>query len=425
MDPIALLRSLDATGQGFEHRPVPAINTHIHLPPNFSAFQSIEQATEKAAEERLVVLGVGNYYDFRVYEQFTDQALAKGIFPLFGTEVIAMQEDLRRQGIRVNDPVNPGKTYICGKGITRFANPSNGARGLLEQIRNNDAWRAEQMAARLDQYFSSRGISTNLNASIIVQMVARRHNCPADSVVLQERHLAMAFQQRLFEIIPAGQRSKVLASQLGVDAQKADMLEDPIHLQEQIRNSLMKAGRPCFVPELYIDLDKARGLIRQLGGIECYPVVADMANPPCQFETPVDQLLQRLKAMGISMVEFISVRNSPTALTDYVRSLRQSGFAVCNGTEHNTERLVPLEPTCKASLPIPDQLRQIFWEGACVIAAHQYLTANGKPGFVDGEGRPNPAWRDPDQRIKALADIGSRVIRRYRAIYGNERRSTR
>jgi hypothetical protein len=23
-------------------------------------------------------------------------------------------------GVRVNDPGNPGKTYLCGKGITRF-----------------------------------------------------------------------------------------------------------------------------------------------------------------------------------------------------------------------------------------------------------------------------------------------------------------
>lgn len=419
MDPIGLLRSLDATGQALEFKGVPAANTHIHLPPNFSAFQSVEQAIDKGAAEGLVVLGAGNYYDFRVYEQFTDLALAKGIFPLFGTEIIAMQEDLRRQGIRVNDPVNPGKTYICGKGITRFTDLSKDASPLLEQIRNNDAWRAEQMAASLDRYFLAHRINTNLDAGTIIQMVARRHRCPTDWVVLQERHLAMAFQQRLFEIIPEGHRSKVLGDLLGLGPRESDRLEDPVGLQEQIRNILMKVGRPCFVPELYIDLDKARGLIRQLGGIECYPVVADMANPPCQFETPVDQLAQRLKAMGVYMVEFISVRNSPPVVTHYVQALRQSGFAICNGTEHNTERILPLEPTCKAGQPIPDQLRRIFWEGACVIAAHQYLTANGKLGFVDEEGRPNPAWPEPDQRIKAFADIGNRVIHRYRTIYGS------
>ena len=31
-----------------------------------------------------------------------------------------MQADLRDAGIKVNDPGNPGKTYLCGKGITRF-----------------------------------------------------------------------------------------------------------------------------------------------------------------------------------------------------------------------------------------------------------------------------------------------------------------
>ncbi|MHC4555059.1 MAG: hypothetical protein ACYSUS_07170, partial [Planctomycetota bacterium] len=95
-------------------------NSHIHLPPNFSAFKRVEQAVQIASDEGVQVLGCGNYYDYSVYQQFTETAQSKGIFPLFGTEIIALETDLQEQGIRINDPGNPGKYYICGKGISRF-----------------------------------------------------------------------------------------------------------------------------------------------------------------------------------------------------------------------------------------------------------------------------------------------------------------
>ena len=43
------------------------VNSHLHLPPNFSAFQTVRQAVELAAEQQIGVLGVSNYYDYDVY----------------------------------------------------------------------------------------------------------------------------------------------------------------------------------------------------------------------------------------------------------------------------------------------------------------------------------------------------------------------
>ena len=39
-------------------------NSHIHLPPNFSAFQNIEEVISLARKEQLRYLGASNYYDF-------------------------------------------------------------------------------------------------------------------------------------------------------------------------------------------------------------------------------------------------------------------------------------------------------------------------------------------------------------------------
>jgi hypothetical protein len=48
-----------------------------------------------------------------------------------------------------------------------------------------------------------------------------------------------------------------------------------------------------------------------------------------------------------------------------------------------------------------------------VIAAHQFLGANGKSGYVDAYGEPAPSYSSPDARIKAFARLGAAVIEKY------------
>jgi hypothetical protein len=391
----------------------PKINTHVHMPPNFSAFETVRQAVSLAAQQGVVVLGAGNYYDYRPYAEFSEAAQQAGVFPLFGTEIIALQRDLMDQRIRVNDPGNPGKTYVCGKGITRFADLSPRARQVLNTIRGNDSQRMAAMTGKMAQVFDSHGVATGLDADKVIDRVAARHGCRRDTVVLQERHVAQAFQERLFGLVPPERRGETLRSLFGAEPKVKS--NDAVGIQNEFRSHLMKSGKPCFVPEQYVSLAEARDLIWQLGGIDCYPVVADMVTPGCEFETPVDRLVETLRGLGVTAVEFISVRNSVKVLTEYVTRLRQAGFAVTDGTEHNTLDLIPMEPTCKAGEPVPEALKEIFWEGACVIAAHQFLGAHGQAGFVDDKGQPNPKYRSVEERIKAFSRIGSAVIRRYLA----------
>src|SRR5438132_266990 len=129
----------DLAGQGYAPPVRPSVNSHIHLPPNFSAFETVQQATDLAADQGVGVLGVSNYYDYDVYAQFITLARKRGIFPLFGLEIICMIDELRTAGIKINDPGNPGKMYICGKGITKFAQMTPEAARLLNLIRLNDS----------------------------------------------------------------------------------------------------------------------------------------------------------------------------------------------------------------------------------------------------------------------------------------------
>ena len=380
-------------------------NSHIHLPPNFSAFETVQQAVQTAADEGVQVLGCGNYYDYSVYQCFTETAQDKGVFPLFGTEIIALETDLQEQGIRINDPGNPGKYYICGKGISRFEQLSPRADELLSGIRNNDTLRMREMTEKMAAVFSEQGIDTGLDDKAVIDRVVKRHGCSADMVTLQERHLTQAFQEVFFEKVPSDQRIAKLTELFGTEPKSGP--EDAVGIQNEIRTYLMKAGKVCFVPETFVNLAQAKELILELGGIPCYPVLADGSSQRCEYEMPLEKLIETLKANDYAMVELIPIRNSAESLTEYVTAIRQAGIAVVAGTEHNTLDLLPIQPTCVGGAAIPEGIDAIFKEGICVLAAHAFLKAQGQDGFVDA------AEEDANERIERFGRIGAVVLKRY------------
>ena len=207
-------------------------NSHIHLPPNFSAFETVEQAVELAADQGVRVLGCGNYYDYSVYQRFTETARDKNVFPSFGTEIIALETDLQQKDIRINDPGNPGRHYICGKAISRFEDLSSRADELLSGIRNNDKLRMTEMVVKMAAVFSEHGIDTGLDDQAVIARVVKRHGCSADTVTLQERHLAQAFQEVFFDEVSEGQRQQKLTDIFRVSSQSNP--SDTVGIQNEI-----------------------------------------------------------------------------------------------------------------------------------------------------------------------------------------------
>ena len=417
-DSLAFLRSLGSVEslqrdaqEGVGQATPLLFNCHIHLPPNFSAFESVEQAVDLARDQGVKVLGASNYYDFSVYEPFVSQTQTAGIFPLFGTEIIALERDLMAQGIRLNDPANPGKVYICGKGITQFQVLSERAEALLQTIRRNDVKRIATMVQKMADVFKAGGLDTGLTVERIVDRVAARHGCDRDTITLQERHVAQAFQEVTSELCKKDPDSARWHAVLGTTPRSAR--DDAVGLQTEIRSHLMKSGKPCFVPEDFLTLAQARELINALGGIVCYPVLADGVDPICEYEKDADTLVDHLQTERISMVEFIPLRNQPDCLEEYVTRIRAAGIAVVAGTEHNTLALDPIDPACVGAAPLPDTVRSIFWEGTCVLAAHQFLGAQGESGFTDGQGQPNIQYASAEERIAAFAALGRTVMARY------------
>ena len=389
----------------------PRVNAHVHLPPNFSAFETTRQAVEMAVAQDVRILGASNYYDYSVYGELATLASGRGLFPIFGLEIISLVDDLVQRGVKVNDPGNPGKYYFCGKGITRFAPMTDEARGLLQVIRDSDSARMAAVADRLAALFAEAGMETGLDGEAVTDRVVARHGSPRETVYLQERHVAQAFQEVLFEQVAQGDRAAFLHRAYGVPPKAAS--GDAVGTQNEIRSQLLKRGKPAYVQETFVDFGHAYRLVLALGGVPCYPALADGADPITEYEASADDLIADLRARSIVCAEFVPNRNTPAVLSRYVHAMRAAGLFVTAGTEHNTLDLLPLAPTCVDGLPIPEEVQEVFWEGACVLVAHQYLTLWGQPGFVDGAGTPDPAYPFADARIEAYRALGAAVIARY------------
>ncbi len=389
-----LLAGLGGSVPKWDPEPRPH-NAHIHLPPNFSAFDSVEEAVSQAQAEGAVLLGTANYYDYAVFEPFAARCPAAGIFPLVGTEILTWMDDCAERGWLVNDPGNPGKAYLCGKAIVRCAEPTAWAAAKLGEIRAGDSRRMEQMAARIVEAARAVGLKLELGADGVRERVARRHRVPVETVVLQERHLAMAVAERLL----AADDPEAAARLLGCDPPT-----DPIPLQNEVRSRLMKAGKPAYVEERFVPFEEAARLIRELGGVPCYPAIMDgIPGGPSRFESSPEELAERLVERGIPAIEFIPTRNDPDVLEAYAAAARSAGLVVAAGTEHNTLGRQPILPTCKGGAPIPRRAAELFWEGACVLAGHQTAVAKGEPGFEEAGG-------GVEERIARFRAIGCAAI---------------
>lgn len=360
----------------------PIVNTHVHFPPNFSAFTTVADAIGQARAEQVAVLGASNFYDQQVYASIAELTQAAGITASYGLEFITHVPDLADQGVRVNDPANPGRMYLTGKGIDPARLGSPAARAVTDEIRRGNDQRSAQMVRLVADRFEQAGFATGLDAAAIAAAVAGRAEVPLAWVSLQERHIAWAFQQKLAEL-PVGERSVVLERAYGRPSTVGP--DDAVALQAEIRSRLLKAGTPGFVPEVPLSFEQAYAQILAVGGIPCYPVLADGADPVCEFEQSPAELAEQLVRRGIHAAELIPGRNHGAVVDQYVRVLREAGLIVMAGTEHNTSDRIPLDPAC-ADGPLSPDTRQCCYEATCVVVAHAERLRRGQAGYVDAGG---------------------------------------
>lgn len=226
--------------------------------------------------------------------------------------------------------------------------------------------------------------------------------------LVRERHLALALRTAVTETYPdPGDQMEFIETIYGGKKSKADP-GNPAQLENEIRSNLLKSGGAAFVSEdenSFLELPAIVKIILKAGGIPCYPVLLDDSSGNyTEFEKDWEKLYKSLNDKRISCIELIPGRNSLPVLSDFVHFFHDRNFIVTFGTEHNTPDLLPLTVTAKGQEPLGSDLKQIAWDGVCVIAAHQYLRARGMQGYVMPDGKPNS-----DQK-RELTYLGKLVV---------------
>ncbi|MCU0363199.1 MAG: hypothetical protein MUE32_07565 [Bacteroidales bacterium] len=386
------------------------VNGHIHTPFSFSAFSSMNSIFEMAGGESISVLGINDFNVASGYQDFHAGCLEHRIFPLFNIEFIGLMEEEQKKGIRINDPNNPGRVYFSGKGLDFPFEPGFFMRRQLRSVIDESQSQVKSMIDKLNSLIPEKHSALKLT----YETVKREYT----SGLVRERHIAKALRIAASGNFSSDDEIRVFLESLYGGKKSSADYSKPASLENEIRNNILKSGGTAFVPEngkSFLSLKKIIRIITSAGGIPCYPVLLDdPAGKFTEFEGNFERLHDSLRKLGVECIELIPGRNDINILTEFVRFFDERDFIITFGTEHNTPEMIPLSVTARGSAILDSYLKEVAWEGACVIAAHQYLRAVGRQGYVLPDGRHSASQK------KDLVHLGRMIIEYYLNKYGNE-----
>jgi hypothetical protein len=379
------------------------VNGHFHTPFSFSAFTEIEQAFKMAEAEGVRVLGINDFYTTDGYDEFAELADKYKIFPLFNIEFMSLQKDLQEANIRVNDPANSGRTYLSGKGLTSPLILADKQLNLLRSVQQESNAQTAEMVEKLNALLNELNAGFNFTFEGLKAKYAKN--------LLRERHIAKALRIAIDDKFTYSEEKKAFYTKIFSGKEVKSKLTDIAALENEIRGNLLKAGGRAFVPEdpkAFLSLEQVTDIIVKAGGIPCYPVLLDDAKGYItDYEADEEVLYHTLIEKNIYSLELIPGRNTFAVLKDFVTYFRKKNFLITFGTEHNTPQLDPVKVTCSGGVELDSDLEQIAFEGACIIAAHQYLVAKGEEGYLDANGIAKT------KEYGAFVELGKAVISHF------------
>jgi hypothetical protein len=393
---IELLEWYNTNGSNLIHE----VNGHFHTPYSFSAFREMNQVFDMARGENVKILGINDFYTTAGYEEFHDLSIEYKTFPLFNIEFMGLLKDEQKHKIRVNDPNNPGRTYFSGKGLDYPVKLEGNSLKKLENVRNESQEQTKKMFDLASQHLEAIDSSLKLDYEFAINNFTRG--------MLRERHIAKIIRHKVFEVFgKESDRIDILTKIYGGKKPEAS-LSNNTALEGEIRSNLLKADGVAYVkedPKAFLEIDEVIKIITDAGGIPTYPVLLDdKEGNYTEYERDMDVFYGKLSSMNVYSLELIPGRNDFDRLKEFVTFFHDRGFVITFGTEHNTPELIPVKITTRGNKPLDEELKRINFEGACVIAAHQYLRARDEEGYIDRNGKPRLQMKDE------LIELGNAVI---------------
>lgn len=354
---------------------LPLTNGHLHTPYSFSAFTSPFEAVELANKENIKVIGINDFNTVAGYSDWSEGCQKLGLLPLFNIEMIGLNADDQAAGVKVNDPSNPGRTYISGKGLMTKGLPQEVTNWLDKAVADNNR-QSEAMTGLLNKHLETLDAPFRLNYEEIKRELTLGQ--------VRERHLARALRLKIEKHFPNEvQKNDFYTNLIGKEADT----NNEAATENLLRGALLKSGGAAFIPEdpdSFAGLETIRQLILKAGGIPTYPFLGDALNGQCtDFEKELPRTMSQLKERGIFSVEFITTRNSLSYLVKTTQKLWDNGFLVTFGTEHNTPAMEPLEPMAKEGIKLTPDIQMINVQSICILLAHQHLTEKTGEGWLD------------------------------------------
>ena len=350
------------------------VNLHIHTNESFSVFASPAEAAWRGYTAGLEVMGINDHYTIDGHREFSKACEILGLRAAFNMEAMAMSIEAKEKGARYNDPRNPGRTYLCGKGVVRDLKPGSRSEKLLKTVRAAFSKRCREMTDKVDDLIGKLDPSLHLSFEDVLRLTPRGN--------VTERHVAQAVTQLINHRSRDDEEQRHFTSRLIGRIEDEDTSREDT-FQDLVRNRLLKVGGPAYVeepPEAFPSIRQLVQLFRDLGAIPTYPV---LGNPVTEKEKDLDSLFDELEGYGIYAVEVIPKRNTRERLEEILRAAEEHGFPVFNGTEHNT----------KAREPLLDHFSRdptyfpVFRHGAHVVLGHQFLSQCAGKGYLDPRGR--------------------------------------
>ena len=342
------------------------VNAHLHTPYSFSAFDSIPQALDMASKEGVKVVGINDFYSQDGYGEWNEGCRERGLFPLFGIEFISLNVEDQAAGVRVNDPNNPGRTYLSGKGLAFPVTFGGKEAAQLAAVKAESNAQVGRMCEKLNILLDSVKAGFNISFTEVQEKLTRGS--------VRERHLAKALRLAVGNHVAEAETAAFYSRLFGGKELKSS-ISDAAALENEIRSNLLKAGGAAFVPEdpkAFLPMETVKGIIEAAGGIPTYPFLADNAKGEfTDFEEDLQKCADILKRRGIRSCEFITTRNTTKVLESYAGYLQDEGFTVTFGSEHNTPAMEPIKLRTRDADDLSGKLKAINYRGACLVAAHQ------------------------------------------------------
>jgi len=353
------------------------INLHVHTNESYSLFRSPTEAVWYAYSSGVEYFGINDHYTIDGHPEFRDACRIADLKPAFSIEAVAMDPVSCRANRRYNDPNNPGRCYLIGKGVTRNLNRNGENERLLLRMRNAIQRRNVEIVERLNSYAEKKGYSINITYEDVRRLTPRGN--------ATERHVVQAFCEKLDSLSEEeSMRLEIYSAVIGRDL-SVETLNDPAALLTTVRAGLVKTGGACYVEEdseAFTSIESLVGMYLEYGAIPSYPF---MGGPVTEEEEDLDRLFKRVVSYGIYAFDVVEFRTPLDKAREIVTFAQERGFPVFIGTEHNTKRVDPIIGEIAKDSVLYGYLKR----SAEFVIGHQVLSTLCDYGYVTEEGLPH------------------------------------